>query len=403
MEIISSKSLLLLVLIAGVCSLQASGRNHLDKDPIAITVIAGPDLNSIGLHTPVIDLHGSNLGFVVGAGLKIPFFSNFYLRTGLNIATAGGKLKYPSGYDLSLRTTNVQIPVTITRELIEHCEVGIGPFVNFGVGGNFKDKTTKEKAFTTEAGSYQLTHINLGAQISGSYKLNDKLSVGLVYSRGVTNMAKDNDVKIHHSELAAIVSYKIFTKHNKKPDDNLVKYPEQVVVKKDTTPVCACKELSFVMNKPKTHMDAKVQLKTVKGVGADAGTSHYVVSFDFTASMACSGVAGGNCTGSVYVTARMGAINASRKFVVEAPCSGGKSTPLSWSIVSPSFKPSELAKKEYTVSYTIETLCGGKMKRQTYTVDLSGLGLTEPKWSNWADVPDAESKTIQDDFEKRSR
>jgi opacity protein-like surface antigen len=401
-------SLLLLISIIS-SGTHADARTRHDNDvPLPVTVIAGPALNSIGLRAPAIDLRGSNLGFVVGAGVQAPLFDNFGIRVGLNITTAGGRLKYLSGYELSLHTTHIQVPLIITYDVVEKCQVGIGPLIQFGIGGHFKDKTTKEKAFTTEAGSYQLKRLNLGAQVVARYELNDKLSLGLSYTYGFSDMAKDNNVKIHHSELSAMVGYDIgslFTKKKKKLDDNSVKVikdPEPVV-KKDTTPVCACQELSFVMNKPKTHMDAKVKLKTVKGVGAQAGTSHYVVDFDFIASLACSGVAGGNCSSNVYVTARLGAINASRKFLVEAPCSGGASTPLSWSIVSPSFKPAELAKKEYTVTYTIETLCAGKMKRQTYTVDLSGLGLTDPKWSPWTDVPDAESKTIQQDFEKRSR
>lgn len=217
------KAILTLILINIVTLTMAQGY-YLRENRVRLGFNVSPTISLLQPQESGTTRNGARLG--VGFGLMADFYidraGRYAFASGLQVITAGSKLKYDAGKGLddykatpaeyNLKTTYVEIPAAIKLKAITTSGAGIwgqfGTYLDFPVRGR-ADVVTLNNSFDKVNVLRDIQPINLGMLISVGleYPLGDHLSAvaGLDYKNGfvdVTRNAKWNDGKVNMNSFA---------------------------------------------------------------------------------------------------------------------------------------------------------------------------------------------------------
>lgn len=154
----------------------------------------------------------SIIGIQAGAILEVPIKEKIALRTGLELQMKGTKFDFS---ELGIMSEATLSPMYVQVPALLACNgsmffAGIGPYVGFGVAGNFKTKATDpstginiDESESIEFGSTEddfLSALDFGGRIEAGVKLG-QLRIGANYDLGLANTipkdSRDGDTARH--------------------------------------------------------------------------------------------------------------------------------------------------------------------------------------------------------------
>jgi hypothetical protein len=151
-------------------------------------------------------------GFNAGVNVEIPIAPDFYVQPGLLFTTRGSKYDRTISNQTFTQTVHLsylEIPVNLVYKPLlgtGHLIAGIGPYVDFGVGGNVKyegagamtDQDVKFKNEITASDNDNYAYyrrVGAGANVLFGYEFANKLSFQLNAQLGLTDInPKDNSI-----------------------------------------------------------------------------------------------------------------------------------------------------------------------------------------------------------------
>nr|WP_314839893.1 porin family protein [uncultured Flavobacterium sp.] len=160
-------------------------------------------LNLANLSGDVED-SSSKIGFNVGGFVEIKVSDKFAIQPELLFSTQGAKFE-EGGEDLKINLSYVNIPVMAKYYVADAFSLEAGPQIGFLTSA--KAVAGSESVDVKEG----FESIDFGVNFGAGYDLTEKVSLGLRYNLGLSNIAKTeagDDSKINNSVLSLSFGYK---------------------------------------------------------------------------------------------------------------------------------------------------------------------------------------------------
>jgi hypothetical protein len=218
------KALLIMLLLGSSSLAMAQQGYYIRENRVRLGFNLSPTISILQPQEGGVTRENARLG--AGFGLMADFYidhqGRYAFATGIQVLTAGSKLKYDAGKGLddykstpseyNLKTTYVEIPGAIKLKANTTSGVGIwgefGTYLDFPVRGR-ADVVTLTTSYDKVNVLRDITPINMGLLIGGGveYPLGDHLAgvVGVEYKNGfidVTRNAKWDDGKVNMNSFA---------------------------------------------------------------------------------------------------------------------------------------------------------------------------------------------------------
>lgn len=156
---------------------------------------------NISNFTGDVEDNSSKVGFQVGVFAEIKVSDKFAVQPELAFSALGAK--FDAGTDVNYNMNYIVVPVMAKYFATEKLSLEVGPQVGFLMSAKAKADSdsvdVKDFFNSTDFG------LNLGA----GYDVAENINIGLRYSLGLSNIAKDSgDQKVGNSNIALALGYK---------------------------------------------------------------------------------------------------------------------------------------------------------------------------------------------------
>ena len=177
---------------------------------------AGLNLSNIGGD---LENTSSKVGFQVGGFAEIKVSDKFAIQPELLYSAQGAKSEY-SEVDSDLVTISskltqklayLNIPVMAKYFVTEGFSLEAGPQFGFLMSANAETEVSAlgESASVSADNKDYFESIDFGLNFGAGYDVSENINLGVRYSLGLSNIAKDSgDSKVNNSNIAVAVGYK---------------------------------------------------------------------------------------------------------------------------------------------------------------------------------------------------
>jgi len=150
------------------------------------------------------DVEGADakIGFQVGGFAEIGLSEKFFLQPELMYTSLGAKTDF-MGVEVTQTADYIVLPVMAKYYVADAFSLEAGPQIGFLMSS--KLKAEGESVDVKD----QLNSTDFGFNIGAGYDFTEKISAGLRYTLGISNIAKDSgDESVQNANFALALSYK---------------------------------------------------------------------------------------------------------------------------------------------------------------------------------------------------
>ncbi|WP_339711325.1 porin family protein [uncultured Kriegella sp.] len=145
-------------------------------------VKGGINVASIGGNSYVgLGGFGSKVGFHLGGVAEVPVSEKFSIQPELLYSSQGSKWNFNSS-DGNLKLDYINLPILGKYHILKGLSAEAGPLVGYLISTN------------EEVENSRFSKLDVAFAIGASYRLNDNVSVGLRYNKGILNINSDSNI-----------------------------------------------------------------------------------------------------------------------------------------------------------------------------------------------------------------
>lgn len=149
-----------------------------------------------------VEYNSAKIGFQVGGFAEIKISDKFAVQPELLYSLQGTKFE-EGGVEANYNLSYINIPVMAKFFVAEGFSLEVGPQIGILTSAKlkFEDESEDAKEF--------FESIDFGLNFGAGYDVAENINIGLRYSLGLSNIAKDSgDEKLSNSNIALAIGYK---------------------------------------------------------------------------------------------------------------------------------------------------------------------------------------------------